>query len=139
MIKKDYRTKQQEKILEYVKNSGTQHITAKEIEEYLHKSKEKIGTATIYRQLEKFSKQGLLKKYYLDGFTAACYEYLGERKTCHEHFHLKCEKCGKLIHFECDAFSKMQKHLALEHGFKVDSLKTVLYGLCNECNKKEKR
>ena len=136
MLKADYRTKQQEMILRYIEKLQGTHITAKEIEEHLSKAGEKVGIATIYRRLDKMVAQGLVKKYYLDSMTAACYEYVPAEKECHEHFHLKCEKCGKLIHFECDTFAKMQEHLAKEHGFAVNSLKTVLYGLCNECNNK---
>ena len=137
MLKKDYRTKQQEMLLKYVKNGQKQHITAKEIEEHLSKTGEKVGIATIYRYLDKMVTQGIMKKYYLDGITAACYEYVPETKHCHEHFHLKCEKCGKLVHFNCEEISHMQDHLAKEHGFAVNSLKTVFYGLCDECNKKK--
>jgi Fur family ferric uptake transcriptional regulator len=136
MEKALYRTKQAEKILAYVQNRVGEHITAKNIEEHFANVGENIGLATIYRHLEQLVDKGVVKKYTVDRNTAACFQFLPPDKKCSEHFHLKCEKCGKLIHFDCDEFASIQEHLAKKHGFAVNSLKTVLYGLCTECNKK---
>ena len=45
----------------------------------------------------------------------------------------QCEKCGKLIHLECDFVSELQVHVQSEHGFTIDPLRTVFYGVCKEC------
>ncbi|MDD4320556.1 MAG: Fur family transcriptional regulator [Acidaminococcaceae bacterium] len=137
MERTSYRTKQAEKILSYLKLMAGNHVTAKDITEYFCKRGETIGTATIYRHLDKMVEQGTVKKYTVDRNTAACFQLTQAEGKCSEHFHLKCEKCGKLIHFDCVEFAHMQEHLAKKHGFAVNSLKTVLYGLCNECNNKK--
>lgn len=77
-----------------------------------------IGTATIYRQMEKLIEDGLVRKYTLEGEESACYEYVGT--SCSQavpHFHCKCEKCGQLIHLSCDELSSIRKHLLEHHGF----------------------
>ena len=52
--------------------------------------------------------------------------------------HCKCEKCGKLIHLHCDEVESLKKHMMEHHSFEMDSLRTVFYGICNECrNNKE--
>ena len=134
MVKTGYRTKQAEKILTYLQMMAGKHVTAKDILEYFSRPEDSIGIATIYRHLDKMVEQGAVKKYILDSNTAACFQFIVLEGQGSEHFHLKCEKCGKLIHFDCVEFAKMQEHLAKKHGFAVNSLKTVLYGLCNECN-----
>ena len=48
-------------------------------------------------------------------------------------FHCKCEKCGKLIHLHCDEIEEMQMHLFSEHRFKMNPMRTVFYGLCEQC------
>ncbi|NLU44559.1 MAG: transcriptional repressor [Acholeplasmataceae bacterium] len=136
MEKAFYRTKQAEKILAYVQKMSGEHITAKDIEKHFAGLDDNIGLAKIYRHLEQMADKGVVKKYTVDRNTAACFQFLPPDRNCSEHFHLKCEKCGKLIHFECDEFASIQEHLAKKHGFAVNSLKTVLYGLCDECNKK---
>lgn len=130
-----YRTKQAEKILAYVQKMSEEHITAKNIAEYFANVGENIGLATIYRHLDQMVAKGIVKKYMLDRSTGACFQFLPADKIYSERFHLKCEKCGKLVHFEGSEFANIQEHLAKKHGFAINHLKTVLYGLCNECNK----
>lgn len=137
MEKAFYRTKQAEKISTYLRMMAGKHATAKDIAEHFCKLKDNIGVATIYRNLDKMVEQGIIRKYTVDRNTAACFQFIPLEGKGSEHFHLKCEKCGKLIHFDCVEFAHMQEHLAIKHGFVVNSLKTVLYGLCNECNKKK--
>ena len=101
------------------------HLTADEIFEKLRKSGESVGKTTIYRHLEKLC--------------ASCYQYAGKNAECREHYHLKCTECGKLIHAECKFLSELSAHIYNEHGFKVDGSRTVLYGVCGDCLKKERQ
>lgn len=93
------------------------------------------GQATVYRTIDRLAASGELRKYIVDGSTAACYQKSGGKTGCREHFHLKCEGCGRLIHVECDELAKIASHMEKEHGFAVDSSKTVFYGICRECGK----
>ncbi len=40
---------------------------------------------------------------------------------------------GKLIHLQCDEIEEMQIHLFSEHRFKMNPMRTVFYGLCEQC------
>ncbi len=126
----DYKTKQRELILEYLKNSDRPHVSAADIGARL-REEGSVGLATIYRQLEKMVEAGLVRKYNLDG--GACYQYVGGGEDCHEHFHLKCLGCGTLIHVDCDFLSELGPHILEHHGFLVDNSRTVMYGLCKRC------
>ena len=134
-MKNAYKTKQSSQLLTYLKEHPGQHMTAGEIRRVFSDT---ISTATVYRQLEKLVQEGLLKKYIIDENSPACYEYVDPHdhhgETC---YHCKCERCGKLIHLECHEIKELGEHLAQEHGFKVDPLRTVLYGLCSECQKEQ--
>jgi Fur family transcriptional regulator, ferric uptake regulator len=138
MEKTFYRTKQAEKILSYMQKMSGAHITAKTIAEYFANVGENIGLATIYRHLNQMVDKGVLKKYMWDRSSGACFQFLPTDKIYSERFHLKCEKCGKLVHFEGAEFANIQEHLAEKHGFAINHLKTVLYGLCNECNEQNR-
>ena len=98
-----------------------------------------IGTTTVYRNLEKMVEQGLVAKYNVDGTSSACFEYLGAEEHCHKTvcFHCKCEKCGKLIHLHCEDVVKLRQHLMEDHGFQMDSCRTVCYGICSDCRDKK--
>ncbi len=129
-----YRTKQRDILLCYLKNMQGVHVTAGDICKHFREQKTPIGQSTVYRQLESLVDEGIVNKYTIDRNTPACFEYVGsgdvEAVSC---FHCRCEKCGKLIHLECDELKTVQAHLLAEHHFKVDSVRTVIYGLCGRC------
>lgn len=137
MESKGYRTRQREVILEYLKKSNSHHVSIEDVLEHLKASGEKVGRTTIYRYMEKLTEQGVLRKYFIEEGAGACYQYVDSGRCCHEHFHLKCLKCGSLLHLECDYLNQIGKHIEEHHGFKVDNTKTVFYGVCKECGEQE--
>ena len=140
MQKAAYKTKQQDLLFSYLKEMQGKHFTAEDVRSHFEEKKISIGIATIYRQLEKLVAEGKIQKYFIDDHSAACFEYAGEECNGNEqHFHLKCELCGRLIHLECDELEELGGHLKTEHGFVINPLRTVFYGVCTDCLcKKEK-
>ena len=114
------------------------HVTASEIIAYLSCGENSVGSATIYRYLDKLVSGNIIRKFYLDEKTGACYQMAEDNAECHEHFHLKCINCGKLYHIDCSYMKSLNSHIFEHHGFKVDNSKTVLYGKCEECEIKNK-
>lgn len=143
MVKAAYRTKQQDLLLSFLKQTKGAHFTAEDVRNHFLQKQITIGMATIYRQLEKFVADGSVLKYYIDEQSAACFEYTGESKPVVEsgdfggHFHIKCEKCGVLIHLDCEELVHLQEHLEANHGISINLFRTVFYGLCANCRKKE--
>ncbi|HAG04675.1 MAG TPA: Fe2+/Zn2+ uptake regulation protein [Lachnospiraceae bacterium] len=137
--KSTYKTKQHEELLDYLKTMEGKHITVGDISSYFKSVGKPIGTATIYRHLEKMVNDGTVNKYTLDSSSSACFEYLGDNSHQGSFFiHYKCESCGKLIHLHCDEFRLLEKHLLEHHNFTVNTKKTIIYGICNECKEKQK-
>ncbi len=129
-----YQTKQGKALLDYLRNQGSRHVSVREIAQGLP---EPMGTATIYRQLEKLAERGLVQKYMNDG-GPACFQYVGEKgEACGTHFHLKCARCGVLIHLECQEMTRLLEHIDREHGFRTDLTRSAFYGVCAECRKQE--
>ena len=100
-----------------------QHVTVQEIREYFKDREIAVGTTTIYRQLEKMVKDGLVEKYVVEGTNSACFEYIGESETS------DYESC---YHDEIECLSR---HMTEHHDFQLDPKRTVFYGICNECRK----
>ena len=115
------------------------HVTVSDICKYFKNQGSSIGITTVYRQLDRMVEQGLVAKYVVDGTSSACFEYLGHDEHCHKHvcFHCKCEKCGKVIHLECEEMTHLGEHMLADHGFQWDFTRTVFYGICEECREKE--
>ncbi len=130
-----YKTKQREIMMEYLKARPGTHITAFDVCEHFKSKGQNIGQATVYRQLERLVDEGIVGKYIIDGTSPACFEYMGEdvHKDAEVCFHCKCEKCGKLIHMHCEELEGIGEHLYEHHGFVLNPLRTVFYGVCEDC------
>ena len=128
-----YNTKQRDIIYGHVAALGGEHATAAQIYNHFRLTGAQIGRATVYRHLEELVGAGKLRKFLTDGTSGACYQYIESDEGCAEHLHLKCEGCGALQHLECDALGNIARHMADKHAFVVNSLKTVLYGICDGC------
>ncbi len=134
-VRSKYNTKQREVLLDYLRTVPGEHITAADVCRYFREQGTPIGQSTIYRQLESLVDEGVINKYIIDGTTPACFEYAGEESHADAEicFHCKCEKCGKLIHLHCDELESIGAHLLSHHGFRLNPMRTVFYGLCEDC------
>ena len=137
MAKARYKTKQMTELHTFLQSVQGQHVTVQEIREYFKDREIAVGTTTIYRHLEKMVKEGLVEKYVVEGTNSACFEYIGESETSDYEscYPCKCEKCGKLIHIQCDEIECLSRHMTEHHDFQLDPKRTVFYGICNECRK----
>ncbi|WP_406035070.1 Fur family transcriptional regulator [Treponema saccharophilum] len=138
MIKAAYKTRQQELLLSFL-SERKGHFTAEDVRNHFAGKETPLGIATIYRQLERLVADGTLVKYYIDEHSAACFEYTGEKNDEENrmHFHIKCEKCGALIHLDCSELDHLQSHLKEHHGITLNPLRTVFYGTCGKCMESE--
>ena len=132
----NYNTIQKQTILELLDKHKNEHLNVDEMMALLYERKENVSRATLYRTLDNLVQNGIVRKYTINENEKACYQIIDE-DNCHNHFHLVCSNCGKLIHLECDKFEDILHHFKEDHGFVVFPSRVVLYGLCSECQKKE--
>ena len=134
--KTSYRTLQKEKVLDTIRKRAGEHLNAMDIYQSLKNQGVKIGLTTIYRHLEKLTAEGVVVKSVIDENTPACFEYCGNEVHHHHEdcYHCKCIRCGKLIHLHCEELNEIGEHLFKEHKFKLNSMRTVFYGVCDECS-----
>lgn len=126
-----YHTKQRDAVLRFFMDHEEQCFTAREVYEQVD-----AGEATVFRAIAALTESGLLKKYTSGSgrSDSATYQYdpCGDRT---DHIHLKCERCGELIHMDCAFMATILAHFLDGHGFAVDCGKTVIYGLCENCRR----
>lgn len=125
-------------LLAYLEKMQGKHITVQEIAKYFNDQNISIGTATIYRHLEKMVASGSVIKYVTSVSNSAYFEYIGVEQHCHQPicYHCKCQYCGELIHLECDELTQFKKHALLIHGFDIDFKQTIFHGTCQSCKDK---
>jgi Fur family ferric uptake transcriptional regulator len=135
---KGYNTKQKNVIIEMLKQNKDRHLTADEMLKLLEEMNSPVGKATLYRFLDVLVSTGDLRKYITVDGDKACYQYIDEEQGCHEHYHLKCIECGKLMHVDCNYIDEIQAHIEEHHNFLVDKSRIVLYGICIDCQEVKK-
>lgn len=137
--KNQYKTRQREELLNYLRTTGSEHITVGEVCRHFQRCGRPIGTATVYRHLERMVDEGLVSKYTIDAASPACFSYIGadshESGGC---YHCKCESCGHLFHLHCEELRHLSEHVRDEHGFAINPMRTVFYGLCEACREAER-
>lgn len=140
MSKAPYKTKQMKELCTFLKSVQGNHVTVNEIYEYFQTNGIAVGTTTIYRHLEKMVNEGVVAKYVVDGNSSACFEYIGSHESEDQtvSYHCKCEKCGRLVHLQCNEVESLKQYMMNHHGFEMDALRTVFYGICSECKERQK-
>lgn len=133
-MKKERRTEQKEKLIEYLKNNANRHLCILKIQEDLHNE---IGQTTIYRIINSLVEKGMVSKIPLENSQGFCYQYNNEKEHCSNHYHLICEKCNKTIHINNENINTTLKEIENENQFKINNSRVVFYGLCNKCMEKE--
>ena len=130
-----YNTKNKAIVKEFMKERCEEHLSIDSIFESLQQKGQKVPLASLYRIMDELVDEGAVRKYSIDRSSAACFQYASE--GCHEHFHLICSGCGKLIHLECDEVSHLLSHIESEHDFKIDMSRVNFYGLCKDCQNRD--
>lgn len=127
MRNSSYKTQQKDIILGIIKKQKHE-FTIKDIYESI---KEEVGLTTIYRSVDKLVEEGRLNKT-ISSDNTTYYQYLEE---CNEenHFYLKCDKCGNLIHVDCDCIEELTNHILKNHKFKPNKSHIIIEGICNNC------
>ena len=128
-------TKQRKKVLEILLKNTDKHMTAEDIYNCIKGDCPEIGLTTVYRTLQLLNELKLIDKLNLDdGFIR--YE-IGELSTKHNHHHLICEKCGKVIEAMDDMLESIEERFYENHGFKVTNHIVKFYGICKDCESVE--
>ena len=106
-----------------------QHLSVEQVAQRLREKGEHVGMATVYRTLNLLAEAGLAHEHdFGEGFKR--YEHrAGEAR----HDHLICTSCGKVEEFERPSLEDIQKEIAREKGFRPETRRLEIYGLCADC------
>ena len=126
-----YNTKQKDIILKTIKKQKHE-FTIKDIYDDIGGS---VGLTTIYRLVDKLVDENIINKY-ISKDNITYYQYLNECEK-ENHFYLKCNKCGDLVHIDCDCIIDLSNHIFKEHKFKPSKENIIISGVCEKCIKGE--
>ncbi|WP_455366465.1 ferric iron uptake transcriptional regulator [Kaarinaea lacus] len=122
------------KILEIMERSSVRHLSAEDIYKALLEEGEDVGIATIYRVLTQFESAGLVTRHHFEGGISVFELDQGEH-----HDHILCLKCGKVEEFVDEVIEQRQKDIAEKAGFSMTDHSLNIYGICKDCQAKNKK
>jgi Fur family ferric uptake transcriptional regulator len=123
-------TKQRQLILETI-HQADEHLDAEQIYERVRQISPGISLSTVYRNLQLFTKAGLLAWHQFDGLRRRY-----EIATRSRHHHLMCIDCGRIFEFSCPSSAGLKTRITREKGFKVTDAEVRLLGHCPECQRR---
>lgn len=106
-------------------------FTAKDIVEKIDADGNHLGVTTIYRTLNEFVNDGLLRKT-LGENGSATFIHLDNCPN-ENHVYLECLGCHRIFHVDCRHFNGFKRHAARKHGFDISSFQMTIPGYCAEC------
>ena len=132
--KPQYKTKQYQELKKYLQANIGNPVTVQQICTNFEQKGICVSMATVYRQLEKMQKRGIVAKY-VTAHGGASFEYVEKEQTCCQPvcIHCKCTSCGVLFHVGCPSIQHLAKHLLTNHNFEMSAVETILYGICGKC------
>lgn len=126
-------THEREAIVEVLLSRGG-HFTVEALLDALRERGLAASRATIYRALPLLLEAGLLHT-----TISAHSEVQYEAAVGPHHDHLACQRCGKIVEFELEAFEMLQASIAAKYGFELVGHVHALIGICPDCRGAEPR
>lgn len=126
-------TPQRKEILQvFIDSDEEKHLSAEEVHELLQQKDFDFGLATVYRNVELLNKLGILNR--IDfGDGRARYELSASDPQLHQHHHLICLNCKKIIEFEEDLLDNLENLIEKKSGFQIVNHEVKFFGYCSEC------
>jgi len=132
--KQGLRSTRQRDIILDVFLASHQHLSIEELYLKVRAANPGIGFATVYRTVKLLTEAGVARELTLENGQSRY-----EHQLANEHHdHLICTQCGDIVEFEDEVIERIQKEIALRHGFKLLSHRMNLFGICPLCIAKKK-
>lgn len=123
-------SRQREIIYDQVMNYPT-HPTVEEVYNALKPDNPNLSLGTVYRNLNQLSEAGMLMKIPIaDGS-----DRFDGRTDCH--YHMICEKCGRVFDIELDCLDEIPQTVMRENGHRITRVTLNLKGVCAGCISEE--
>ena len=121
------RSKQKETILRVLRSTSS-HPGADWVYDQVRRKIPNVSLATIYRNLRLLKEAGYIQQV---DFSSDHGRFDGNTGA---HYHLRCDKCGRIIDLNEPIRRSIEARVARRTGFKVTGHRLEVTGLCPECH-----
>jgi Fur family ferric uptake transcriptional regulator len=133
LTKRGLRHTAQRRVIAQIFFGTSEHLTVEEILARARKLDGRVGHATVYRTMKLLAESGLAHERRFDGGVT---RYELAAGVAH-HDHLICRKCGRITEFEDPEIERLQDVIARRYGWRIDTHRHELYGVCGQCMRRE--
>ena len=122
------RSTRQKALIDALMSEEEAFVSAQALHHELHARGERVGLATVYRNLQTLVADGEV-----DTLRNEDGEVLYRRCSPQHHHHLVCRSCQRVVEVRGPAIESWTQRAAEEHGFSDVSHTVELFGLCAQC------
>lgn len=122
------KTRQRAAVCTYLSRHAERYLSVDDVWTGIMAAGGSVGRTTVYRGLESMAQDGLVLKAIMPGGEAR-YRMAGPDASAQ----LVCLDCGRALSLDCHMATDFSNHVLADHGFRIDTARTVLYGTCAEC------
>ncbi len=134
MRAKGLRLTAKRRIVAHLLESARTHLDAEAVYRLARRRDPKIHRATVYRTLNTLKNLGLIDE--LDLMHVSSDRHYYEIRPSTFHIHLICRKCGSVQEPTGSWWQEMRSRVYDETGFKPDTVRLEIGGLCSACRSK---
>lgn len=123
-------TPQRRSILDIIVENEGKHLSTEEIYDLVKQQCPEIGLATVYRTMQMFDEVGIVYKHNFDDGRS---RYELNHNEDHQHHHLICVNCNKVIEVEEDLLEQLENEVEKKYDFMITNHNVKFFGYCNKC------
>lgn len=113
--------------------STEEHFTAEQLLDWSRERDKSVSRATVYRTLPLLTESGLVRE--MD--FGKEHKYYDPNYAEHpEHNHIICADCEKIVEFESDQLSRIEREITNKLGFAVKSQRLQITATCEELKRR---
>ena len=127
-------TPQRRAVIDILLKHNSEHLSSEQIYDLVRVECPEIGLATVYRTMQLLDEIGVISKLNLDDGCIR-YEISLNKDECHNHHHLICKSCSKIIEVQEDLLESIEKRIQERYKFEILDHDVKFYGTCENCKK----
>ena len=126
-----YKTEQNQKLIAYLRSAACQLPMQTIVADMKAQG---VAESTTYRLMRELVEAGEVRRF-VTGHNRRFYYQAVRDAACGRHMHLKCVKCGKLVHLSPCVSDFIERQVLAANRFVIDEGMTLLLGRCRACSR----
>lgn len=127
-------TRQRRAILKVIETAD-HHLDAAQILRWAQRTEPSVDRVTVYRTLSLLKKIGLVDE--LDLMHVGGEGHYYERVSEHDHLHITCLGCAKVLEFESPYLQMIRQQVAQDSSFQITVARLEIGGYCPHCQEEK--